>query len=256
MADINDAVLLSDLYFQELSSTAEIRQAFQDILISQSHSIFPAIRHDRELTERYQRALKLKTVDKNALLKGLLIQTVAIYEDFVREMVSYVVNKLTTQGVKYKDLNLKLKNGFISSTGKVLTHYGSGTVNGVKYDFNNLTQSLVSCLSHHDAYHIDPRVFTILLGNCTSSRLVGLLSLLGVSDDIFDTIKGDAGLGKVFQETRKSQVAELTKNRLDELIGFRNDIAHGDLTRAVSTDELDDAIKFFKALIKALSLKC
>lgn len=256
MASIDDAVGLSELYYQELLSTAEIRQAFQDIVVSQSQYIFQAIKHDKELTGRYKTALRLKTVDKSALLKGLLIQAVAIYEDFIREMVSCIVSKLTSNATKYDDLSLKIKNGFITSTGRVLAFYGSGTVNGVKYDFNNLTDSLVSCLSSREGYYIDPRVFTILLGNCTSSRLTSLLNLLGVSDDIFEDIKSDNGLMKVFNETRKSQVVELSKNKLDDLINVRNDIAHGDLTRSISGDELEDAISFLKALIRALSLKC
>ncbi|NTY86503.1 hypothetical protein FCH33_06925 [Serratia fonticola] len=256
MTNIEDAVSLSDSYYQELSATAEIRQAFQDILIAQSQYIFPAISYDKHLTERYKNALKLKTVDTSALLKGLLIQAVSIYENFVRDMVSVVVYKLTSQGAKYIDLNLKLRNSFISSTGKVLTHYGSGTVNGVKYDFDNLTQSLISCLSFQDEYHIDPRVFTILLGNCTSSRITSLLSVLGVSDDIFDDIKSDSGLKKHFNESRMSQVEELTKSGLDELINLRNDIAHGDLTRSLSIDELERAIQLLKTLIKALSIRC
>lgn len=256
MANIEEAVALSDLYYQELSSTIQIRQAFQDILISYSQSIFPAISYDKDLTERYRGFLKLKTVDQSALIKGLLIQAVAIYENFVREMVSVVIYKLTTQGTQYVDLSLKLKNGFISSTGKVLTHYGSGTVNGVKYDFDNLAQSLISCLSSRVDYHIDPRVFTILLGNCTSSRIISLLNVLGVSENIFEDIKSDSGLKKHFNETRMSQVEELTKNGLDELINLRNDIAHGDLTRSVSIDELERAIQLLRAFIKALSLKC
>ncbi|MDE7590887.1 MAE_28990/MAE_18760 family HEPN-like nuclease [Enterobacter bugandensis] len=256
MANIDDAVNLSELYYQEISSTIEIRQAFQEILISYSQSIFPAISYDKELTDRYKGFLKLKTVDQSTLIKGLLIQSVAIYENFIREMVSVAIYKLTSSGTKYLELNLKLRNGFISSTGKVLTHYGSGTVNGVKYDFNNLTQSLISCLSSHEDYHIDSRVFTILLGNCTSSRIVSLFNVLGVSDNIFEDIKSDSGLKKHFNETRMSQVEEMTRNGLDELINLRNDIAHGDLTRAVSIDELERSIQFLRAFIKALSLKC
>ena len=75
MAKIEYAVSVADLYYQELSSTAEIRQAFQDILVSQSQYIFQAIRHDHQLTERYKSALKLKTVDSNALTCSPLINT-------------------------------------------------------------------------------------------------------------------------------------------------------------------------------------
>lgn len=256
MPNIEEVISVTDLYYQELSSTNEMRQAFQDILVSQSGYLFQAFKNDKVLTDRYKQALKLKTVDSNALLRGLFIQSVSIYEDFIRKLVSYVVTKITNSGESYRDLNLKLQNHFISTSGKVLSYYGSGTVNGVKYDFNNLTDSLVSCLSHQKDYYIDPRVFTILLGNCNSTRLSKLFDILNVSNDIFEDINLDPHLRIYLKETRKSQVIELCKNELDNFINMRNDIAHGYLTRSVSVDELKNSIEFFQTFIKAISRVC
>ncbi|MBH2869530.1 hypothetical protein I5L38_16765 [Serratia marcescens] len=256
MPEIQHQVDLSEAFFSELESTASMRMVFMDIVISNSSTLFQAFSHDKALLSKLKEAMKLKTVDQNALFRGLFIQAVAIFEDFIRNMVTHVVHSHQSQRERYSELSTSLQNYFISSSGNVLKYYGSGSVNGVKYDFSHLKKSLISCLSDNNDFYLEPRVFTISMGNCTSTRVENLFSKLCLSDNIFDKIGGNQNLKNIIQELRKSNASVLIKEKLDSIIDTRNDIAHGELTRSISKDEFDDAILFLRGLIKAFADCC
>ncbi len=174
MEPLETAKAVSDAYFDELRATVEIRQAYHDIIVLNSVTLFAAFEHDARLKSRLKDALKLKTTDQSALLRGLFVQAVGVFDEFVRSLISSKIEERSKACDKYNDLSEKLRNGFISNSGKVLTHYGRGTVNGVRYDFNRLTSSLIACLSNSKDYFLEPRVFTILMGNSTPDRLKNL----------------------------------------------------------------------------------
>lgn len=256
MDDIKMYVDKTEDFFSELESTAAIRVAFMEIVVANSTSLFTAFGHDKVAKSKLQDVLKLKTVDTNALYRGLFIQSVAIFEDFVRKMVNYVIQIHKMKEKQYSKLSDSLQNYFISSSGSVLSHYGSGTVNGVKYDFEHLTKSLVTCLSDSEDYYIEPRVFTISMGNCTSSRVENLFSKICLDDDIFLSISSYPELKRTVMEKRKSAASILIKDKLDTIIHTRNDIAHGELTRSISKDDFEDTTLFLRGLIKAFALRC
>ncbi|CAM4513943.1 MAE_28990/MAE_18760 family HEPN-like nuclease [Klebsiella pneumoniae] len=256
MASFLQQIKRSEDYFSELNDTAEIRLAFMELVVQNASILYPSFKHDRVLADKLKKYLTLKTVDQNALYRGLFIQAVAIFEDFIRNMVNHIIECHKIKVKKYSKLNDVLQNYFIASSGNVLTHYGRGTVNGVKYNFEQLKLSLMSCFSDSDDYYIEPRVFTISMGNCTSSRVEKLFSKLCLDDDIFTSISGTTELKKTVMETRKSAVSLLIKEKLDRIIHIRNDIAHGELTVSISKDEFDDTSVFLRSLIKALAERC
>jgi len=247
---------VSELYFSELESTASIRSAFHDIVVTNSQVLFTAFSHDKMMLGRLKDSLRLRFVDQNSLYKGLFIQAVSVFESFIRSTVTYVIDNHVTKEPQYSKLELALRNYYISNSGKALSYFGSGSINGVKYDFDKLTESLASCFNDSENYHIESRVFTISMGNCTSSRLESLFSKLLVSDDIFSKISNDVHLRKVLNETRRNNIKALIKDRLDNIIDVRNDIAHGEITRSVSKDEFEDCLQFLRGLIKALASAC
>ncbi|MEQ0188776.1 MAE_28990/MAE_18760 family HEPN-like nuclease [Klebsiella sp. CN_Kp098] len=125
----------------------------------------------------------------------------------------------------------------------------------MKYNFDQLKTSLMSCFPGSDGYYIEPRVFTISIGNCTSSRVEKLFSKLCLDDDIFTSISNTTELKRSVMETRKNAVSQLRKEKLDRIIHIRNDIAHGELTVSISKDEFDDTGIFLRSLKKALAEK-
>lgn len=254
MGNINTHIELAELYFMELMKTASLRSYFNDLVLTKSQILFSAFSVDKNLQNRLRESMSLKEIDDSALLKGLFLQSVSVYENYIKGMVSCIIQMNINKASKYSELTTQLKNGFISNAGKALSYYGGGTVNGVRFDFDALTESLKLCLTDEQPYHIDATVFTILMGNCTSQRLQKLLEKIGHSSDIFKDISDDGGLKKVLKETRKAQINHMTKEKLDLIMDLRNDIAHGDLTRTLNKDEFDDYVQFLRSLIGALSL--
>lgn len=256
MATLDNAKSIADAYFDELQSTAEIRQAYVDIIVVNSAALYGAFSHDDKLKNRLTDALRLKTTDQSALLRGLFVQAVGVFDEFIRSLIASVLEKRVEKSAKFCDLSEALKNGFVSRSGRVLSHYGSGTVNGVGYDFSKLTSSLASCFSNDEDYFIEARVFTILMGNSTPERLRKVFSELGLPEPFSPDLGMCLELKKALGETRKERVAHMAEERLKELIDQRNDIAHGDLTAALSPDEFRNNIAVLSALTSAFKELC
>ncbi|MEQ1694345.1 MAG: MAE_28990/MAE_18760 family HEPN-like nuclease [Hyphomicrobiaceae bacterium] len=256
MAMLDGAKSVADAFFDELRATVEIRKSYSDIIVLNAPMLFAAFQHDAKLKERLKEALKFKTTDQSALLRGLFVQSIGVFEEFVRRLVTLVLEERVKGSRKYSELNDQLKNGFISHSGRVLTHYGSGSVNGVRYDFSKLTLSLAGCLSDAQPYSLDPRVFTILMGNCTPDRLAKLFEIIGLPDPFSSALGECSELKNAMGETRKAQVAKMAEERLAKLVALRNDIAHGDLTTSISADEFKEHINFLSALTSALKELC
>lgn len=253
MADLDKAVEISELYFTDIISTASLRQIYQEIIVSNSSSLFSSLSYNQELTNKIKEALTIKTVDEEVLYKGLFLQSVAVFEDFIKNIVEFITVKHHSNTSTYNGLDVNLQAYYLSSSGKALGYYSSGTVNGVKFDFKNLKDSLLTCLSGTENFFLDPAVFTVLMGNCTSDRLISLFSKLSNIDNIFTILGSDNELKKSLGESRKGQTSTLAKENLDLIIDLRNDIAHGSLTRTLSKDDFINHTNFLQALVKSLA---
>lgn len=256
MATLDNAKAVAEAYFDELKATAEIRQAYNEIIVMNAGVLFGAFGHDGNLKRRLTEALKLKTTDQSAMLRGLFVQAIGVFDEFVRALIATELEKRAKEKKKYSELSQALQNGFISHAGRVLTHYGSGSVNGVKYDFSRLNSSLASCLTDEEGFSLEPRVFTVLMGNSTPERLRKIFETIGLPDPFGVNIGESTELKRALGETRKSVVARMADERLAKLISIRNDIAHGELTTSISYDEFIEGVDFLCALIGALKELC
>lgn len=256
METLDVAKSVADAYFDELRATAEIRQVYNEIVVMNSGALFGAFNHDPGLKRRLTDALKLKTTDQSALLRGLFVQAIGIFDEFVRSLIASELDRRARDTKKYSQLSMALRNGFISHAGRVLSHYGSGSVNGVKYDFSKLNSSLATCLTDADGFYFEPRVFTVLMGNSTPDRLKKVFEIIGLPDPFGADIGENSELKKALRETKKAVVARMAEERLTKLIALRNDIAHGELTTAISHDEFQESIDFLCALISAFRALC
>lgn len=256
MVKLDNAKSIADAYFDELRATVEIREAYHDIIVLNAQAIYGAFEHDAKLKARLQSALKVKTTDKSALLRGLFVQGVGIFEEFVRLLVTEVLEEKVRFFRRYSELDEVLRNGFLIHSGRVLTHYGSGGVNGVRYDFSKLTTSLASCLSDEEGYFLEARVFTVLMGNSTPERLTKLFQTIGLPEPFSTELGECAELKRAMGVTAKAQAAKLAERKLSDLVSLRNDIAHGVLAGAMSVDEFRENIDVLSALTSALKKLC
>lgn len=256
MAALDKAKSTADAYFDELRATAEIRKVYHDIIVLNAQVLYGAFANDSKMRERIGAALKLKTTDESALLKGLLVQAVAVFEEFIRQVVSSAIDRKVKSSGKYSELNEGLRNGFLVHSGRVLTYYGSGSVNGVQYDFSKLTESLAMCLADEAGYFLEARVFTVLMGNCTPDRLKKLFEVIGLPQPFSAEFGECPELKKVTGEAGKVQAAKKSEVRLSQLIKLRNDIAHGDITVAITPNDLEEHIQMLAALTDAFKKLC
>lgn len=123
---------------------------------------------------------------------------------------------------------------------------------GAPYNFDYLLENLGKGLSGQKGYKLNPEIYTKLMGNCTAERLEKLFSALMLPEPFAETLGQNADLKAYFRDKIKGRVAVNARDRLDKALRLRNEIVHGDLTRAVDLTELHDTLAFFRALISGL----
>lgn len=252
MAQLDRAKDRAFSYITELRETAAVRQFFTEIIIGRNGQLIGALKYDPDARELLLAAARLKTTPPAALYRGLFIQANSIFEAYVRDLSSIVVEHTASKVTKYSDLPVKFRNQHIHLSGQVLQQMKTGTLSGQKFDFARLTSALGQCFSDSDPFSIMPEVFTITMGNATADRLESLFEKIGLADPFNPGVGQSGKIKKVLNETRKVSAAKLAKDKLNEIVGVRNTLVHGDLSTTVEQSDLDEAINFLEAMIEAL----
>lgn len=252
MAKLDEAKALAYSYFDEVEATIEIRQSYNSIIISQASTLFLAFASDSTAKQNLNRALKHKSSDPSALYKPLIVQIHGIFENYTKSMVKAIIEDRFETVERYSCLNKEFRNHHISYAANVLKHLKTGTLNGASYNFESLLSNLGKSLTDQKSFKLNSEIYTKLMGNCTPERLEALFKSLSLPDLFSDKLGQNTDLKKFFNESAKGRVAQRSKDQLKEAINFRNEIVHGELTRAVSLDDLKETLAFFRALISAI----
>ena len=254
MNSVQRALGLAYIQIEEAEATVRIRYAYTDIVVSNAQYLYGAFK-DRERRAILRSALKDKDTDTSILFRGLIVQMISVFENFIQSSCEAVVEKKSTDAGNYYSLDETIRKEHICHSARILTHLKKGHVNRRKYDFPTLQVNLAKCILDTKDFKVQSEVFTFLMGNCRSSRLVDLFKSLSLSDPFDDLLGKHSELKKCTNERSNRKVAEFAKSTLDEHIDLRNSIAHGNLTKSVSKTDFENCAKFFKALISALSQK-
>lgn len=254
MNSLQRALALAHTRIEEAEATVRIRYAYTDIVVSNAKSLFGAF-NDRERRAILRSALKDKNTDTSILFRGLIVQMISIFENFIQSLCEAVVEKKSIDAGNYNSLDETIRKEYIYRSAIILTHLKKERVNRRKYDFSTLQINLANCILDTNDFKIQSEVFTFLMGNCRSSRLVELFKSLSLQDPFDASLGKHSELRKCTNERSNRKVAEFAKSTLDEHIDLRNSIAHGNLTKSVSKADFENCAKFFKALISALSQK-
>jgi hypothetical protein len=123
---------------------------------------------------------------------------------------------------------------------------------GVAYNFDDLLTNLGKALSGQKGYKLNPEIYTKLMGTCTAERLEKLFEAISLPEPFSDKLGKNAQIKAHFEDKTKGRVALRARSKLDSQINLRNDIVHGDLTRALNLNELQDTLGYFRALISGL----
>ncbi|MBS4051232.1 MAG: hypothetical protein KGZ69_08515 [Methylomonas sp.] len=251
MASLESAKTTAENYLEEILSTIQIRQSYHDIVVSQSGVLFSAFAHDSVAKGKLKEALKYKGTDANSLYMALVVQANGVFEQYIRAFTSAVLDVRRSACTKYSELDEKLRYEHIVCSARVLSFLKKGNVNGQEFNFDQLISHLGVCFSDEPDFYLGGEVFTILLGNCTPSRLEGLFESLGLPVPFSDLIGENAKLKKRIKETKRAKVAKMAREELERLINLRNTIVHGDLRPTVTLTEVTESVEFFFALIDA-----
>jgi hypothetical protein len=252
MSKVDHAKKVAESYFAEVESTIEIRKTYNSIVIAMSGPLMAAQKDNQYAKNLIQDALKYKSVDPNAIYKPLVIQINGIFENYIRFLVSAVIEGRYENLEAYSELNETFRKNHIFRSSKVLSHIKSGSISGLSYNFDDLLANLAGCLSNKQKYKLNPEIYTKLMGNCTSKHLEELFEAISLPKPFSNLIGKNADLKSHFADQSKGRVAIRTKEKLDTQVGFRNNIVHGELTRVVDLGELQDSLNFFRALISGL----
>lgn len=242
------------MQIEEARSTARIRRAYTSILVSNAQSLYPVFQHQQQ-AQLLKEALKDKDTDASMLLRGLLLQLNGVFENFVRLLCTAIVETRTARAGSYSALDEHFRTEHLHHSATILTHQREGDVRGLKYDFAALETNLAKCLLDTNDFKVQPDVFTLTMGNCTSTRLTVLFKSLSLEDPFSDTLGQNTQLREWAQDRSNRRVSKAAKVALDDNISLRNDIAHGNLTKTVSDTEFESCAEFYGALIGALSEK-
>lgn len=239
-------------YLAELRETAEVRQFFSEIIIGRNGELMGALGYDASVRARLTEAARLKATPPAALYRGLFIQVNSIFESYVRDLSSIVAEVIASKVTKYSELPDNFRLQHIHLSGQVLQHMKTGTLAGQKFDFGRLTNALGQCFSDSKEFSIMPEVFTLMMGNVTPDRLEKLFEKIGLPEPFNPGVGRSEAIKKVFGEARQASAARLAKEKLNEVVGVRNTLVHGDLSATVEQSDLDEAINFLVAMIEAL----
>lgn len=252
MDPIERALKTAMAQIEEAEGTARIRNAYFQIVVSNAQTLFEVFSEAPQKKELVQ-ALANKNIDGSMLYRGLLIQVNGIFEKFVHSICEAVLVEKARKVSFFCDMEEKVRSEYIHKSAIVLTYAKKGNVRGASYDFGGLQTSLARCFLGEENFQIKADVFTKMMGNCTSSKLKKLFEALCLTDPFSDRIGTHPGLKSISNERSKRKVANFAMKTLDEQIKLRNDIAHGNLTKSISSNEFQFSIQFYKGYMEAIT---
>jgi hypothetical protein len=250
--EIDGAKRRAYLYLTELEQAVDVRQLFIDIIIGRLGELRECFKYDKAVLSRLGDALKLKGTPASALYRGLFIQANSIFEAYVREISSIVVDNIASKASRYSQLSETFRHQHIASSGRILREINTGSLTHHKVNFDKLTKSLGTCFSDVENFSLAPEVFTLTIGNITPDRLEDLFKKLKLQPPFEPGVGRSSAIQKALGEARRQQAAALAREKLQEIVRKRNVLVHGDSDLAIERSDLNETLIFLKAMIDAL----
>ena len=208
MSSVQSALRIARMQIEEAEATARINNAYKTIIVSHTQTLCE-IFDDIGRREMLDRALADKHTDTSMLFRGLLVQMIGVFENFIRSLCEAVVKKKSDDVDRYSALDEKIRREHIWHSAKILTYLKEGNVKGIQYDFEGLQVSLANCILDVKNFNVQSDVFTLLMGNCTPSRLVGLFQSLSLPDPFNDSLGEHLGLQKYAKSKSKPKSGKI-----------------------------------------------
>lgn len=237
----------------EIVTNAESQTSYSSFITRQSAQLFDyASGEDKKhFKVELLRLLNTAAPDPTVVYRGLLIQLNGVFEGFIKSHVAAHVERVASAESTFKNLSAPLRTAYAAHSGRVLARIHDGSINGIAYNFDALQDSLGTCFSNISPFGLRGEVFTVLMGNCTPDRLEKLFEQVGLPHPFGDPIGKHKAIQGWSGESRARTAASLTRAELERQIEVRNDLVHGLATKVIVISDIQNAAKFFAALIEA-----
>jgi hypothetical protein len=252
MSSLSIAEQTAIAHIDEILANVRIRQSFTDIVVKHAAYLYGAY-GDAKLSAALEKTLKDRDADPSPMFRGLIIQLNAVFEGFIRALVGAALDEKRAAARVYGDLDEEVRREHIHRSATILTNAKAGHLKGLHYDFATLQANLGACLTNAEGFSLNNEIFTLLMGNCTPTKIDGLFQDIGLSSPFGDALGDDAGLKTWANQKAKRQVVKRAREELEQQLALRNDIAHGNITKPITQTELIASAQFFRALIHALA---
>lgn len=242
---------------------ARIDEVLGNLRVRQAHSFF--VRHQAEifaldaipvyLKKEFNGALNIKGAPESVAYRGLILQLYGAFERFITEITEATLNAIQAKTNRYSELPDGLRNAHTVGSARLLTKLNDRNINGVPFDFANLQLNMAACFSDDEKYRLGADAFTALLGVCTWERVDSVFEAMRIGKAFDDALGKDASVKSWAKGAGAREAVKLARDKLNELVRLRNQIAHGLGDPDVLDTEVEAAAAFLSALGKALITK-
>jgi hypothetical protein len=236
----------------EILATLQLRKLQAESIIGLNPIVAPLLADHPQIKQTFESALRIRSTSLDAFYRGLFITTLSSFEGFVKLFVSALA-QLKAEGVgKFSELPQKFQNQYLKRVGQVLSHIGSGAVQGIPYNFTGIREGLGKCLVDSGRPALNGEVYTLLMGNPTWERLDKAFQSLGIEKP-FDQAFGSSEHMKSWGKAAWTKNLADGKSTLDKLIDDRNLIVHASSPISIVESDIIDAWDFLSAFGSALA---
>lgn len=236
----------------EIEENAQIRAAFERLVLPNASVFIGSEYLLEEQKVEFRQLAKLKGTDSSANYRGLFVLICSTFEFFAKQLIKNIVGEKTKTAKKYDDLPPKLIMSAFAYSGQIFQKNKDifVTESGRKA-FEVLARGLATLEPESSSFSIDSNIFVEFLGNCTSHQLERRFAELDLESPFsgptlgaFNELRSFFGGGGV------RQVANQSRERLDQLIERRNNIVHSStISETVTFDDIVDGANFMRALM-------
>ena len=90
MSSVQNALKIAHMQIEEAEATVRISNAYRTIIVSHAQSLYE-IFDDTGHQEILERALADKSTDTSMLFRGLIVQMIGVFENFIRSLCEAIV---------------------------------------------------------------------------------------------------------------------------------------------------------------------
>ncbi|WP_293131209.1 MAE_28990/MAE_18760 family HEPN-like nuclease [Microcoleus sp. bin38.metabat.b11b12b14.051] len=182
--------------------------------------------------------------DRSAVVTRLY----AIYERFVKDLISDWLRRMPDLVPRYSDLEEKIQNTHREGIGRLLIDIKKNRFQHLSVE--KVVQGLSCGITDTGKYELLPDAFLLHEQNLRKEVLETVLKNAGI-DEAWRWIINHKEIKYFLEEVRGSQ--NTAEGELKQLVDYRNEAAHGSTDQILGTQELLDLGDFVEALCKSLA---